>query len=419
MTNARLPDGARSRFFPVLLIFISVQGAILISQGLASLYLSAGEVGIVRAVESAIALLVLATSVGAPSLAVRLSAIEGRPEVATAQLRRLVAIVVAAGLLGWVSVTLFQALFVPGAIPGMIAGLAGVAVLTNIVRVFSAHAQGSADVAAFARRIAVMAVVSVVTTAALGIVGGVEGWLLGRYVGEAIMCAGILKSCGPEFWRPATTGAALVSYRDLVRDGVLVNLALIVRLLADSLAILGLTALKTPTDIIGHFGLASLVMMLPTLIFAVLTQASYPVIVLAREVPERRRRELARLAFRLLAVAIISVTGVVLADRYVVAYLPVIFVEASALAVILALALPLRALALTVGSYFMATEQYRLALAIGIVEVVLGAALLLPAISRYGVTGAAWLVVFMAAISALLFGASYWHIGNRGAHATR
>ena len=84
---------------------------------------------------------------------------------------------------------------------------------------------------------------------------------------------------------------------------------------------------------------------------------------------------------------------------------------------ILSLALPLRALALTIGSYLMATEQYRLALAIGVVETIAGTALLLPVVGGFGVDGAAWLVVVMAMLSAFLYCVCYWWTSMRVANA--
>lgn len=417
MSRVHSADPTRSRFIPVLFIFVSVQGAILISQALASLYLSAGDVGIVRAVESVIAILVLCTSIGAPSLAVRFSAIESDGDIALARLRRLVTIVVIAGLTGWIAVVAFQEMFLPGAIPKMIAALAGVAMLTNFVRVYSAHVQGSSDVVGFAWKISCLAVASVVTTAAMTIQFGIDGWIWGRYVGELLVCAGIVSTLGPGFWRRSGPRQVATPYPDLIRDGVLVNMSLIVRLLADSLAIIGLTALKTPTELIGQYGVASLAMMVPTLIFAVLVQASYPVIVRARDVKEQRLNELSRLAARLLAISFVSMLLLAIADRFIAVHLPELFAAASRLALILSLALPLRALALTIGSYLMATEQYRLALAIGVVETIAGAALLLFAIGRFGVDGAAWLVVAMATLSAVLYCACYWWTSMRVAHA--
>lgn len=175
----------------VLILTVCIQGGVLISQFLAAFFLAPSQVGVVRTIESILSILVLGTSVGAPTLAIReIAALqEGREQAQL--LKRLICMELVAG--GFVVATLLGARgFWPGGMMHYASMIAGVALLSNTIRVIAAFMQGTQTASLFSLRILALTCMSVGVVCLMARAFGVDGWVAGRYFGEATVLAGML-----------------------------------------------------------------------------------------------------------------------------------------------------------------------------------------------------------------------------------
>ena len=107
-----------------------------------------------------------------------------------------------------------------------------------------------------------------------------------------------------------------------------------------------------------------------------------------------------KLGIYLLGISLATYAVLQITYRYFGLQLPSLYVRAVELSLVLATALPFRATSLVIGSFLMASEHYRLAVLIGLIEAVVGAILIIPVALKFGIEGAAWLSVGMAVVSA-------------------
>jgi O-antigen/teichoic acid export membrane protein len=182
---------------------------------------------------------------------------------------------------------------------------------------------------------------------------------------------------------------------------------LVLRLFCESVALLAITVMMLREEELARFGIASLIMMLPTLLLAVVSQAAFPTI--ARVAHDQRARVvyLRALAMRLLLIALIAAPAIVVSRRLFASALPPLHFEALGLASILCVGLFGRVAAIVAGAYLMAGGRFALALRVNVIEALVGAVLVVPAVHLGGVVGAAWFVVGLAFVSAALHAAAY------------
>jgi O-antigen/teichoic acid export membrane protein len=243
-----------------------------------------------------------------------------------------------------------------------------------------------------------LTIIAIVAVSISAKYGGVEGWVMGRYIGEGVVLIGFAHSVryylmGVRFSRDVLPGWSVVVL------GMTANLALFVRLLCDNLPILTLAAAKIPTDQIGFFGLATLVMMGPNLILAVTMQVELPrvVSVLSDDllVHERFRKLLRNmLGIALLCLGLVLFAWLVNREMLHLQYTPTI----NALAV-MSFALPVRAITLSIGTMFTALGKYRFSVYVNLAELIVVGAFAYPVVRYFGANGAILLFVSGAVIS--------------------
>ncbi|VVE50122.1 hypothetical protein PCE31107_04647 [Pandoraea cepalis] len=304
------------------------------------------------------------------------------------------------GVIAFVGLLAFHRLVLSNAIIGYASLIAGIAVLTNSVRVLAGFVQGTQTAPSVSVILIASTFGSVCVVTGVAHAYSISGWIAGRYLGEMIVLSALVWHLrGYLFRRPILVNQSLPSLT-LISLGVSANVAQFVRLLCDNLPILGMTAAKVKTDQIGHFGLATLVLMGPTLIFAVIAQVELPQIVLVRTehgAVARRMRRLMRSLLRsaLLFSGIFIVIGVF---NRLIFHFPI--GDTLDLLIVLSMALPLRVTSLAIGTVLMALRQYKLSVYINSVEAVLTAPIAYYLAKQFGAKGAA-IAFFLGSVLSL------------------
>ncbi|MGF6754859.1 oligosaccharide flippase family protein [Paraburkholderia sp. GAS42] len=382
----------------MLILTACIQGGVMISQFLAAFYLSPNQVGVIRTVESILSIVVLGTSVGAPTLAIREIAALRDDDERSALLKRLISMELIVGVLAILGMLLVRGL-IHGAMLRYASMIAGVALLSNTIRVIAAFVQGTQTAASFSVRVVILSIAAVSVVCLASWYGGVEGWVVGRYLGEGAVLIGLLYGVRQYFVGTGGLGRNTLPDWHIISLGITANLALFIRLLCDNLPILALAAAKIPTDQIGFFGLATLVMMGPNLILAVTMQVELPRVVSVLPdrhlVSERFRKLLSNmLSIALLFFGLILFAWAVNREFLHLRYTPTV----DAL-FIMSFALPLRAITLSIGTMFTAMGKYRFSVYVNIVELIIVGGFAYPLARHFGVNGAILLFVAGAVVS--------------------
>jgi len=385
----------------VLILTACIQGGVLISQFLSAFFLTPNQVGVIRTVESILSIIVLGTSVGAPTLAIReIAALKDDTERAQL-LKRLICMELIVGSLVVVVLLLTRGLM-SGAMVHYAAMIAGVALLSNTIRVTAAFVQGTQTAADFSLRVVVLTCFAVSVVCLMSWSFGINGWVMGRYIGEGAVLVGMLLGVRHYFRGTGGLNRHILPGWHILSLGITANLALFVRLLCDNLPILALAAAKTPTDQIGFFGLASLVLMVPNLLLAVTMQVELPRLVAQLHTPALVRDRFSKLVRNMFGMAVlffflVLVAWIVNREWLRLAYTPTI----NAL-FIMSFALPLRAITLSIGTIITALGKYRVSVYVNFVEVIITGAFAYPLAKHFAVDGVILLFVAGALVSLFL-----------------
>jgi O-antigen/teichoic acid export membrane protein len=231
---------------------------------------------------------------------------------------------------------------------------------------------------------------------------GINGWVMGRYIGEGAVLVGMLLGVRHYFRGTGGLNRHILPGWHILSLGITANLALFVRLLCDNLPILALAAAKTPTDQIGFFGLASLVLMVPNLLLAVTMQVELPRLVAQLHTPALVRDRFSKLVRNMFGMAVlffflVLVAWIVNREWLRLAYTPTI----NAL-FIMSFALPLRAITLSIGTIITALGKYRVSVYVNFVEVIITGAFAYPLAKHFAVDGVILLFVAGALVSLFL-----------------
>lgn len=399
--------GKYRQVLAVMLIFASVQGGILISQLLTTLYASKAQVGTIRALESALALSILGASLGMPALAVRAGAESTRVGNADNALLQLIVTGCAGGLIVWFGIYLASPLLERYGGTYLVA-IAGLGMLTNVVRTMAGFVQGAGQQLRIAGPLVILTFLSIVGLAGTTYNWGVIGWVAGRYLGEGMVAAVLVYLLRNHILQRSFNFKTILPARQMLRDGITLNVALFIRLACDSLPFLLLIALLVPGDDVAYFGVAQLLFVAPNLIFAVACQVYLPILTRANLNGDDDTIILKKL-FRVLAGAGIIFIAIVFFAWIVSAHVWPAYDRALKLTVIMAPALLLRAAALCLGNWMMATQNYVFTLHANFFELVLGGGLALLLIQYYESYGAGVAVSCFALCSA----SSHFFFWNR------
>lgn len=382
-------------FFPILVLTACVQGTVIGTQLLVTFFLNPSEVGVVRSLESALSVMTLVGSFGAQALSIRDVAIHKRISDQILVLRSIYIIVLLGAFLMIVGIFTMRALWQKSVILDMLLLASGMVFLTNAVRATTGFAQGASLVNKIYLPLIPLSIFAVVIQLTITSLWGISGWIIGRYMSESVMLLGvaalIYKLVAPV---PSQKTINLVQIRQLGYNGILVNLALMLKVVTDSLPILILTTLKIPTDQVGFFGIAVLVMTTASLPLAIVAQRALPLMVMQdghKEIADTQNRDLVRVLMKLAlsGSALLTVGSLWLywgvGGRYALAFL---------FTAVLCWTLPLKGLAIAYGTVLMVKRSYKIAIWINVFEVALVAIAGLIMINKWGVVGAIFAVIF-------------------------
>lgn len=393
-------------FASLLLMTLSVQGLVVGGQLLAALLLTPAEMGSLRWLESVIAVSLLAVSMGMPAITFREVAARHEPETRAAVLRRTLqpAAICAAVLLGVAVVWWFSS----GGLTGdmhLLALCAGLMLPANAARVCIGYIQGASEAGVYVWRLMWMSAAGLACLLALTAVWGLQGWIAGRYVAEIGLAAGLMWALRSVLRRRAAAETA--PGMALWRSGATINVAFLVRVLCDNLPLILMGWLGVARSEMGYFGLAYLVMMGPLLLLTTYAQNMTPRLVQASDSGNALQQVLRTMQLRMLGLAGLSGLGLALLIGGGLHAFGGAYREAGFTVVIVAAALPARALALAWGAAFVARAAYAQSLKVSAIEcAVLASAF--ASVSPSGANAVAGIVV-LASWTAVAAAAWLWH----------
>jgi O-antigen/teichoic acid export membrane protein len=353
----------------LFIVTACIQGGVIISQFLIAPFVEPAVVGVVRSLETVIALVVLAGSLGMQSIAIRDTAAsteQGEQAMVLRQVFVLVGITSAVVILG---IFLAHEFMLTTAISSYVFMTCGLVLFTNLLRVTTGYAQGAKAINEIYVALMFVTGAGVILHVVLTRLYGIHGWMAARYVTEVLCLAAV-------WWRlrehivptlklfQVKRGALMAT----AASGMTINASLFVRLLVDSLPVLMLTALHVKTEEIGFFGLAILSMVLGLLPLAIIAQRAIPDLV---EVLEDKALLAAKFKAFLKSMVLVSSSMSVALMVAAGGWLMLIggqYEMTAKFVLILALSLPLKAIVLSCGTMLVALRVFGLSLKVNIVE---------------------------------------------------
>ncbi|MDP3520533.1 MAG: hypothetical protein Q8S02_07910 [Hydrogenophaga sp.] len=391
-------------YIPLLIVTICIQGGIIASQFAATLFLTPSEIGVIRVIESALSIMILAGSVGAQTLSIRESAITKTKSQQLVALRNIYLIIALGASVVILGLTAFHTVWNRSILLDYILAISGIVLLTNAVRATSGFTQG----------VGLISKTYIYLTATTGIAAGITvfaasnwsvfGWIAGRYIGElltlATLSAIVYKMVGAIPWRASDH---LSKLKKLLHDGFKINTALVIKLTGDNLPVLIMAALKRPTDEIGFLGLAILAANSAMLPLAVLAQRAFPIMANHRSHPKELKRQTKLLGKTSLILSFLICAVLFTASAFFQKTLNSIYIDAFLLMTILCWTVPLKSMALVYGTNLMAKGQLNTSIKINAIEVILLGLLGLTATQIWGSKGAAYAIVLASLWSATAY----------------
>nr|WP_232965777.1 hypothetical protein [Pseudomonas palleroniana] len=388
-----------SGLLQLFIITACIQGGVIVSQFLITPWVDPSVVGVVRSLETVIALVVLAGSLGMQSIAIRDTAASGGPARQSDVLRHVFLLVGITSGMVIAGIYFVHKFVLTSAISSYVFTTCGLVLLTNLLRVSTGFAQGAKAIGEIYFVLMLVTAIGVVLHVVLTKLYGVEGWMIARYLGEFFGLTAVWwKLRGSIF--PALDFSRVDS-RSLVataKSGVTVNASLFVRLLVDSLPVLMLTAFHVKTDQIGFFGIAILSLTLGLLPMAIIAQKAIPDLVeILNSKVEFRQRYHAFLK-SMLKVSFVVAMLLIVASMFWLVFVGGVYKSTAMYMIVLALTLPLKAIALTCGTVLVALRIFGLSLKTNVLEGIIVLVILYSAIPALG----GWAGVLAYSVGAFL-----------------
>ncbi|MBJ9975652.1 hypothetical protein IAE35_07605 [Pseudomonas sp. S75] len=366
-----------SRLLQLFIVTACIQGGVIISQFLIAPFVEPGVVGVVRSLETVLALVVLGGSLGMQSIAIRDTAACEHRTTQQAVLRQVFLLVLLTSSFVMLGIYAVHKLILTTAISYYVFLTCGLVLVTNLLRVTTGFAQGVKAIHQVYLPLMFVTALGIVVHVVLTCYYGVQGWMAARYLTELSCLMAV-------WWRlrayvvPALhlTRVKSSELRATGLSGLTINASLFVRLLVDSLPVLIMTALHVKTDEIGFFGLASLSLVLGLLPLAIIAQRAIPDLVEALQNPSALRGQFKALIKMMLlvssavAIALMGAAGgwlLLVGGKYE---------TAAHYVLLLALSLPLKAVTLACGTMLVALRVFGLSLKVNILEGALVAVIL-------------------------------------------
>ncbi|MDT3719478.1 hypothetical protein [Pseudomonas oryzihabitans] len=358
-----------SRLLPLFVVTICIQGGVVVSQFLIAPFVDPSLVGVVRSLETVIALVVLAGSLGMQSIAIRDTSACLEMSSQSVVLRQVFLLVGATSCIVILGIFIAHEFVITTAISYYVLTTSGLVLLTNLVRVTTGFAQGAKVINKIYLSLTLATGMGVILHVVLTRLYGVGGWIVARYITE-ITCLLVV------WWRLRAYVVPAFKFSEVKRSdlasiagsGLIINASLFVRLLVDSLPVLTLTAMRIRTDEIGFFGLAILSLLLGQLPLAIIAQRMIPDLV---EVLDDKSLIYGK--FRLLLKSMVLVSSAMTASLITGAAFWLIFVggqyaPTAKYVLILAMSLPFKAIMLASGTMLVVLRVFHLSLKINMLE---------------------------------------------------
>ncbi len=356
-----------SDLIPVFFVIASVQGTVIISQFLATFILTPKEMGVIRSLESILSILILVAGIGAQSLVIRDVALTAQPSKQVEVLSHGL-LAIGLGCILSISVAWGVSWLLDSKILMLVAACAGLIALSNVVRLVTAYAHGARRVRYIFIPVTALSGFSVCLILVCTFFWGVQGWIVGRHLGELLMLLALLKLFWEIFKFSKHLHITPSSTYNFLKRGLLCNVSLALRMCADVMPILLVTALKVPTDFIAQIGMSVLATQLVILPLAVAAQFMLPRVIAS----EHMCRAAIELKFRkrmfffgVIGASLFGITALLgtwmLQSDYDIAF---------QCGVVLAFTLPFRALILVYGNHAVVKSSYKLTAIVNLIECV-------------------------------------------------
>ncbi|MFP5498548.1 hypothetical protein HX817_07815 [Pseudomonas sp. C6002] len=369
MLNRLISMFESSKLLQLIVITACIQGGVIISQFLITPWVDPSVVGVVRSLETIIALVVLAGSLGMQSIAIRDTAASHGTSRQSEVLRQVFLLVGIASGVVIAGIYVAHEFVLTSAISSYVFTTCGLVLLTNLLRVTTGFAQGAKAIREIYFVLMLVTGAGVILHVVLTKLYGIQGWMAARYLGEFFCLAAV-------WWKLRAHIFLALDFRQVngrelmttAKSGVIVNASLFVRLLVDSLPVLMLTAYHVKTDEIGFFGIAILSLILGLLPLAIIAQRALPELVeVIHDKSELRERYH---AFSKSMLKISSTVALLLIFCSCIWLVCVggVYKQTAMYIIVLALTLPLKAMALACGTILVALRVFSLSLKTNIVE---------------------------------------------------
>jgi O-antigen/teichoic acid export membrane protein len=364
---------------------VAVSGAAYLQQIILARLLNPADFGVVRTVEATLVVLLMAGSLGTPTLAVRYAP-ELHAQRSGALLRQLLLLAFLGTTIVAIAVMAGTLLFGGGPIGATLRVIVWSIVFASGARVIYGFQQGRLDVRGIANVVIAVALVSITFTSLLAARYGLNGWVGGRLAGDAVLMAGSLWVVRKYLFGPPVTPTH--ANRDLVTFGAAITLSFALRAGVDACALIILNIKGVNPEQVGYFGLGTLV---ATAILVL--PGAFGALVLPRMVKRQKSQSGPAymwwamkwsLVFTVPLCVLLVIAGPVLLRTVLPEYAP----GALVIALLIALA-PLRAAGAMAGNQLLAHSNVRATIAFNGVGAALVIGLGMFMVEQAGIAGAA------------------------------
>jgi O-antigen/teichoic acid export membrane protein len=375
-------------FFPVLILTLSAQGAVIVSQILLVMIVSPSELGIIRALESSLSIIILIASLGSQALSIREVAVFNNYYDKAITLRDIYLIVLIGGLVVILGMFFIKPFMGNSSLYSYLLTFTAMIFLTNMLRATTGFSQGAGMVKEIYQLVVGCSLIGILIQLLLTHQFGIHGWILGRCFSEFItLIATYFKIEYTKIKIPWLAPININQFYSLMLGGISVNSALILRVVIDNLPIMILAFLKVSTDQIGFFGLAILVVSSATLPMAIASQYYLPLLVpKAGDLITVKHNgfRLRKIETRLAIYINFSLTLAAIIIYFAVGGL---YTDACIMTGLLAFTIPLKGMALANGTLLMAMRFYNITFMLNLIEGIICILLGVLLTIYYGVYG--------------------------------
>jgi O-antigen/teichoic acid export membrane protein len=380
---------------------VSVQGLAYLSQLVIARLVGPADFGTVRTVEATLSIGLVMASAGMPSLAVKCIPEVQEPLVRGRLLGRLITIAVGASVICATLISLSAGTWDPVRAP-YLRQLVWVIGLTAASRTCLNYFQGTKQIHRVSAYSIGLSALSLVVIVFAVWTGGLRGWILGRYLSEALFLGFSLMAV----WDVLGFRGELperFALRGLLTLGGAVAVSLLVRTAQDNAGLLAIGWSRRPAAEVGYYGVSTLLMLALMIVPGALGNLALPRIVERVTDPEEVGRFFRRLnRWGLLASVPVAGLCLLVAPLAIRLLLPA-YTGAIPIIEVLLLVVPLRVLVSMAGTLLLAYGLAGLSLVNNLATLIVSAGLYFWLVPRYGGIGAAWGTLLSEALGAALY----------------